>query len=94
MLELSSNETNFIELGNNKYKVLISKKELIANQRKDMHGNNVDWSAEISINPLFTCNVMNISNKNIDKVDFGDLFPSLDHSAYGSNSFGRHILVS
>ncbi len=91
ILELSSNDTNFIALGNNKYKVLISKKELIANQRKDMHGNNVDWSAETSITPLFTCKVRNVTNKNIDKVDFGDLFPTLDPLAYGRNSYGRHI---
>mgnify|MGYP007057169701 CR=1 FL=1 len=91
LIELSSNDTNFIALGNNKYKVLISKKELIANQRKDMHGNKVDWSAETAITPLFKCKIKNVSNKNIDKVAFGDLFPTLDHLAYGRNSYGRHI---
>jgi hypothetical protein len=91
LLELSSNDTNFIALGDNKYKVLISKKALIANQRKDMHGNEVDWSAETSLTPLFKCKIKNVSTKNIDKVAFGDLFPTLDHLAYGSNSYGRHI---
>ena len=91
ILKLSSNDSNFIDLGNNKYKILISKITLIANQSKYMHGNNVDWSAKTSINPLFTCKVNNVSNKNIDEVGFGDLFPSLDHLAYGSNSFGLHI---
>ena len=69
LLELSSNNTNFIALGNNKYKVLISKAQLINRS---------------NLKPLFTLTIKNVSNRNIDIVELSSLYESTPESAYSN----------
>lgn len=69
LLELSSNDTNFIALGNNKYKVLISKAQLINRS---------------NLKPLFTLTIKNASNRNIDIVSLSRLYESTPESAYSN----------
>ena len=61
LLELSSNDNNFIALGDNKYKVLISKAQLI-NQS--------------NLTPLFTFTIKNTSSRNIDMIYLSELYES------------------
>ena len=67
LIELISNDTNFIDLGNNKYKVLISKTQLINKSR---------------IKPLFTLKIKNVSNRNIHSVSLSTLYESTPESVY------------
>lgn len=71
LLELSSNDTNFIALGNNKYKVLISKAQLINKS---------------NLTPLFTLTIKNVSNRNIDIVSLNRLYETTPESAYSNAS--------
>ena len=66
VFEITSSDPNFIPLGDNKYKVLISKQKLIENA--------VGQKSEIS--QLFTCSIKNISEKNIDHIYLSTAFPS------------------
>lgn len=79
LLELSSNDTNFIALGNNKYKVQISKNKLIENSK----GGQLNYSY---IEPLFTTKIKNISNIQIDKISMNKLYESMPESAYPNAS--------
>lgn len=69
ILELSSNDSNFIPLGNNRYKVLISKAQLINNS---------------NLTPWFTLKIKNTSNRNIDFIVLSDLYESTPESAYSN----------
>lgn len=69
ILELSSNDNNFIALGNNKYKVLISKAQLINKS---------------NLTPLFTLTIRNASNRNIDIISLSELYESTPESAYSN----------
>jgi hypothetical protein len=69
LLELSSNDSNFIALGNNKYKVLISKAQLINKS---------------NLKPLFSLKIKNTSNRNIDIVSLSKLYESTPKSAYSN----------
>jgi len=74
IIKITSSDSNFISLGNNKFKVLISKKKLIIDKWNDG-----------TIKPLFTGQIENISNKNIDRVRFKDLYPDVDTSDRNPN---------
>ena len=69
LLELSSNDNNFIALDDNKYKVLISKAQLI-NQS--------------NLTPLFTFTIKNTSSRNIDMIYLSELYESTPESAYSN----------
>lgn len=78
IIKITSSDSNFISLGNNKFKVLISKKKFKYDRYNDP-----------TIKPLFTGQIENISNKNIDRVDFKVLYPDID--TYDRNSNGWDI---
>jgi hypothetical protein len=76
IIKITSSDSNFISLGNYKFKVLISKKKLINTNRNG-------WTIE----PLFTGQIENISNKNIDRVDFKLLYPDVDKKKRNPNGY-------
>ena len=76
ILELFSSNPNFISLGENKYKVLVSKSKLIENSK----------SEKSSITPLFECTIKNISNKRIDIVSFDRLYERVPGYTYSNAS--------
>jgi hypothetical protein len=69
LLEFSSNDTNFIVLGNNNYKVRISKAQIINNS---------------NLNPLFSLTIKNVSDRNIDRVKLWLLYESTPASAWSN----------
>jgi hypothetical protein len=77
LIELSSNDNNFIALGDNKYKVLISKDQLI-NQS--------------NLTPLFTFTIKNISSRNIDMINLSELYELTPESAYSNAPGSDHGL--
>ena len=84
LLELNSNDSNFVSLGNNQYKVLISKKALVANWRKNKvdpyYNDGFSWYAETKIQNLFSLNIKNISSKNIGKISIDQLYTLMNKS--------------
>lgn len=78
LLELNSNDSNFVSLGNNQYKVLISKNALVTNWRKNnvnpYYNDGFSWYAKTKIQNLFSLNIKNISCKNIRKIFIDRLY--------------------
>lgn len=80
IIQVSSKDSNFISLGDNKYKVFVSEKELInnLNHPKGYSGrdkDNIRYSrCDSYIDNLFTLKIKNISNKNISKLSLRTLF--------------------
>ena len=84
IIQVSSNDSNFISLGENKYKVLVSEKELINNLNHPKgysasgangpSGKKRYSGCDSYIDNLFTLKIKNISNKNISKLSLRTLF--------------------
>ena len=84
-LKFHSASDNFKAMGNNKYKVQISKKELIEKQQKDMHDDQVTWNATVALKPAFSCFIENASKVNLDLIGFGELYPDIHYSTLGAD---------
>jgi len=85
IFEITSNDLNFISLGENKYKVLISKSKLIENA----------MGQKSAITPLFTCLIKNISDKKIDFIYLSTAYKtsqktSLPYSYEATSTIGQH----
>jgi hypothetical protein len=90
ILKLTSNDSNFVSLGNNKYKVLISKKALVDNWTKHKFGpdnNGYSWCAKSEIKDLFHLNIKNISNKKIGKISIDQLYTLMNKSEEAEKAF-------
>ena len=92
ILELTSNDSNFINLGNNKYKVLISKAQLIKNAKKYRRTmQNGSWCygkgnlcTSSRIKSLFTVTIKNVSNRPIHIARIRRLYESAPESVWSN----------
>ena len=84
IIQVSSQDSNFISLGENKYKVLVSEKELVnnLNHPKGYRASGANGPSgkkrysgcDSYIDNLFTLKIKNVSNKNITKLNIRTLF--------------------
>ena len=75
-IELASNNSNFINLGNDQYKVLITKNQLINNQ---------------NLKPLFCLKIKNISDKKIYGIKLDELYDTAPSTSYSNSSRDQGI---